>query len=80
MIMKRIFILIFSILLVYAVNAQQREYSHWSMTLEVGGNMFDGDVNQSYDDIIPNSLIKTTYGATLQYTFNPVWGMRLEDN
>lgn len=57
---------------------QQKSLNHWSFTIEVGCNKFDGDVKQSYNDIIPNSKTKVSLGASSEYTINPIWGIGTE--
>ncbi len=54
------------------------DFSHWSLTLEGGMNQFDGDMNQSYNDVVPNAHFKLSFGGTLEYTITPVWGLGLE--
>ena len=67
-----IYLLLLSISL--PVFSQNRaKMSHWSLTLEGGLNKFDGDIKQDYNDIIPNSAINLSYGASLEYTINPAW-------
>ena len=67
-----IYLLLLSISL--PVFSQNRaKMSHWSLTLEGGLNKFDGDIKQDYNDIIPNSAINLSYGASLEYTIYPAW-------
>ena len=61
-------ILLFGII----INAftQRSENSHWSATIEVGANQFDGDMTPG--------ITKTSYGASLEYTISPIWGLGIE--
>lgn len=56
----------------------KKNFSHWSVTLEGGANMLDADVLQTYNDILPTSVAKLSLGASVEYTFTPVWSMGLE--
>ena len=33
------------------------DFSHWSLSLNVGMSQFDGDVSQKYDQILSNSMV-----------------------
>ncbi len=83
--MKKIYFLL--LVLVYAPitfaqsSFQQRDAdkgSHWSITLDAGINQFDGDMNQSYNSVVPNANFKLSGGVSLEYTITPVWGLGLE--
>ena len=53
------------------------DFSHWSLSLNVGMSQFDGDVTQKYDQILSNSMVSWTIGLEAEYTWNPVWGLLL---
>lgn len=53
-------------------------FSHWSLTLETGMNQFDGDMNQSYNNVVPNGHFQFSFGGSLEYTLTPVWGLGFE--
>lgn len=77
--MKKTFILFICLAMTMGSFSQDsKKFSHWSMTLEGGLNKFDGDVKQKYNDILPNSVMGLSYGASLEYTVNPAWSMGLE--
>jgi len=58
--------------------AQVRYDRHWSVTAEIGGNKFDGDFNQKYNSLVPNSQYKLSFGASAEYTLTPIWGIGAE--
>ena len=58
--------------------AQQLNKSYWSLTLEGGANQFDGDMDQVYNGLLPNSHFKMSFGASVEYTLTPIWGIGLE--
>jgi len=60
--------------------AQQKEYSHWSVSGGVGLNRYDGDVNQSVWSALPDGkdLTNFTGGIEVEYAFTPVWGVSLD--
>lgn len=54
-----------------------KDFSHWSLSLNVGMSQFDGDVKQQYDQILSASKVSWTIGLEAEYTWNPVWGLLL---
>ena len=77
--MKKTFIFLLSLFISIGVFSQTNaNKSNWSFTLEGGLNMFDGDIKQDYNQIIPNSVMGLSYGASLEYTINPAWSMGIE--
>ena len=76
--MKKTFILLFCLLTIWGVSAQNKEKSYWSVTLEGGLNKIDGDIKQEFNDIIPNSTAKISFGGSVEYTLTPVWSMGVE--
>ena len=53
------------------------DFSHWSLSLNVGMSQFDGDVKQNFDQILSASKVSWTIGLEAEYTWNPVWGLLL---
>jgi opacity protein-like surface antigen len=53
------------------------DFSHWSLSLNVGMSQFDGDVTQKFDQILSASKVSWTIGLEAEYTWNPVWGLLL---
>lgn len=83
--MKRLSLFIISAFIIMGGLRAQESYqndslkfSHWSAAVNVGANMFDGDNLQKYNEIIPNALVKPTVGASLEYSFNPRFGLGLQ--
>jgi len=75
--MKRITTFALSIVLAATIHTQSQNFSHWSLTLETGTNVFDGDLHPNYDGILQNAIKKPSFGGTLEYNFNPAFGMGL---
>lgn len=47
----------------------------WSISIEGGLNLFDGDISQPFHTIIPTSNFRPTLGVGVEYSINPVWGI-----
>lgn len=60
------------------IHAQEKKFSHWSVTIEGVLNKFDGDISQPYNHVIPNSLTNLSVGVTAEYSFTPVWSMGID--
>jgi hypothetical protein len=73
---------IINLFLLYALSSfsQMKDYRRWSLTFDMGVNSFDGDVHQSYNDIFPNSVVKTSFGISTELTLTPYWGIGAELN
>ncbi|MDR2448588.1 MAG: OmpA family protein [Prevotellaceae bacterium] len=54
------------------VSAQQTEYSHWSLDLKLGANKAE-----YAGGILTKQGLGFTFGAELERTFNPLWGLAL---
>lgn len=77
--MKKNFILFLVLFALLGLNAQEyKDWSKWSITLEGGLNRFDGDIQQDFNKIIPNSLNKITVGGSVEYTMTPAWSMGVD--
>lgn len=76
--MKKAFIFLFSLVMAIGVFSQTKtNKSNWSITLEGGLNMFDGDIKQDYNQILPRFCYGFKVGGSVEYTINPapgVWG------
>jgi outer membrane protein OmpA-like peptidoglycan-associated protein/opacity protein-like surface antigen len=82
--MKKLFLFIVSaFIMIGALRAQETssrdsiKFSHWSVAVNVGANMVDADMLQEFNQIIPNALVKPTIGGSIEYTFNPRFGLGL---
>ena len=53
------------------------DFTHWSLSLNVGMSQFDGDVSQKFDQIFSASKVSWTIGLEAEYSWNPVWGLIL---
>ena len=58
--------------------AEDRSFAHWSYSLNIGGTIFDGDILEEYDQLVPSTKFKPTIGGTLERSFNPVFGFGLQ--
>lgn len=58
--------------------AENRSFAHWSYALEIGGNIFDGDIREDYPQLIPSAKLHPTVGGKLERSFNPVFGLGLQ--
>jgi outer membrane protein OmpA-like peptidoglycan-associated protein len=65
----------FSPLSVSGDTVQEKKFSHWSVTLEGGISKFDGDINQKYNEVIPNSFRQVCWGASVEYNLTPIWSV-----
>lgn len=54
-----------------------KDFSHWSLNLNVGMSQFDGDVKQDFNQIFSASKVSWTIGLEAEYSWNPVWGLIL---
>lgn len=54
-----------------------KDFSHWSLSLNVGMSQFDGDVTQDYNQIVSASKVSWTIGLEAEYSWNPAWGLIL---
>ena len=61
----------------YSLN-QDRNFAHWSYLLEIGGNVFDGDIREDHPQLIPSAKLHPTIGGRLERSFNPVFGLGLQ--
>jgi outer membrane protein OmpA-like peptidoglycan-associated protein len=70
--MKRFFLWIIGGMLLAQINllAQQNEYAHWSLDLKVGANRAE-----YVGGILAKDGWGFTFGAELERTFNPLWGL-----
>jgi len=57
---------------------QSKDYKRWSLTIDGGINYFDGDNNQNYNDVFPNSIAKLSWGLSTELTLTPFWGIGTE--
>lgn len=71
--------LLFVIVSVFFIDTypEDKVFSRWSFAPEYGYNKFDGDINQDLTQIIPTSLMQVTYGANIEYSLTPIWGLAL---
>ncbi len=52
------------------------QFTHWSLAIEGGIGLFDGDFEQK--NILPASGIRPSGGLSLTYDFTPTWGLSLQ--
>lgn len=73
--MRNFLLLVSAIFCVMTVSSKDNDFSRWSITAEYGYNYFDGDINQDLLNVFPTAFRDVTYGGTLQYSFDPTWGL-----
>ena len=75
--MKKVSLLLLSLLMTFGAFSQSyRDWSRWSVTIEGGLNIFDGDIKQDYGKtVIPTSIRNFTPGVSLEYTITPIWSV-----
>jgi OOP family OmpA-OmpF porin len=54
------------------------EFSQWSVAINAGANVFDGDVSQTYNNAFPKGILNMALGATVERSFNPRYGLFLQ--
>ena len=58
--------------------SKAKDYSHWSVSGEVGANFFDGDVRQDvWKAFNWGGLSLSPFGVAAEYALTPVWGVSL---
>lgn len=55
-----------------------KDFSHWSISANIGMSQFDGDVHQNYNQLLSASHVLWAIGVDVEYTINPVWGIIAE--
>jgi outer membrane protein OmpA-like peptidoglycan-associated protein len=76
--MKRFLPLFIFISITANLFSETKSFSRWSITAEYGYNYFDGDINQDLLNVFPTSFRDITYGGTLEFALDPVWGLALD--
>lgn len=61
----------------FTVTGYRVKANHWSLMLNAGIGIFDGDQKQNFNVIWPRGDVKFSLNANVEYTFNPRWGMYL---
>jgi len=76
--MKRFIIVCLLLSSTVSFFGQSKDYKRWSLTIDGGINYFDGDNNQNYNDVFPNSIAKLSWGLSTELTLTPFWGIGTE--
>ncbi|MGC3977297.1 MAG: outer membrane beta-barrel protein [Paludibacteraceae bacterium] len=77
--MKKSLILFLCLITSFGVFAQDyKNWSKWSITLEGGANVLDGDVFQDYNQVSPTSKLNLSFGGSIEYTLTPAWSMGVD--
>lgn len=71
--MKRLSLLIFSILIFTNVFSQTKDFAKWSLTAEYGLNLVFGDYIEEVSAPLP-----PTFGLTAEYALSPIWGLSVD--
>lgn len=75
--MKRTLISLLCVLPLFLM-AQQKDYSHWSVSGGLGINVYDGDATQDLRNALPSGGTGWSAGVEVEYAFTPVWGASLD--
>ncbi|MCQ2350040.1 MAG: OmpA family protein [Paludibacteraceae bacterium] len=59
----------------FTVTGYRVRANHWSLMLNAGVGLFDGDQRQNFNVIWPRGDVKFSLNANVEYTFNPIWGI-----
>lgn len=76
--MRRVFIIVIFIQCLMTAYSQNKGFSRWSFTPEIGYNYLDGDINQPHLSLLPTSAREVTYGLNIEYALTPIWGVALD--
>ena len=76
--MKKSLLFIIALVFSMTVYTENKGFSRWSFAPEYGYDILDGDVSQPSFHMIPTSVKKITYGASLEYALTPVWGLSVD--
>lgn len=76
--MKRFILFVFVLILTINVCPENKKFSRWSFSPEVGINMFDGDAVQKTTNFFVTTDLNFSYGANLEYSISPIWGLSLD--
>lgn len=61
----------------FTITGYRVKANHWSLMLNAGVGLFDGDQRQNFNVIWPRGDVKFSLNANVEYTFNPIWGIYL---
>jgi len=73
--MKRFLIFIFTFFFIITINPENKDFSRWTFSPEVGFNKFDGDAVQDTRNVFVGTASSLSYGANLEYALTPIWGI-----
>ncbi len=76
--MKRTLISLLCVVLPLFIMAQQKDYSHWSVSGGLGINVYDGDATQDLRNALPAGGTGLSAGVEVEYAFTPIWGVSLD--
>ncbi len=54
--------------------------SKWSVDIAGGLNLFDGDIPQSDNNVLPSANLGAAFGIGINYQFTPVYGLYVDYN
>ncbi|HJV78007.1 MAG TPA: hypothetical protein VJ602_06445, partial [Paludibacter sp.] len=76
--MKRFSLIVFVIVLTTNICPENKNFSRWSFSPEIGINKFDGDASQSSTNAFVNTTSTFSYGVNLEYALTPIWGLSVD--
>lgn len=54
--------------------------SHWSLDVSGGLNLFDGDIPQSDNNVLPSANLGAAFGVGVNYQFTAIYGLYVDYN
>jgi OmpA-OmpF porin, OOP family len=76
--MKRFLLIVFVIVLTIDVCPENKNFSRWSFSPEIGINKFDGDALQPLTNAFVSTKSTFSYGVNLEYAITPIWGLSFD--
>lgn len=76
--MKRFLLIVFVLVLTINVCPENKNFSRWSFSPEIGINKFDGDALQPLTNAFVSTTSTFSYGVNLEYAITPIWGLSFD--
>jgi len=76
--MKRLILVVITFSFTLTLFSQTKKFSRWSITGEYGVTYYFGDLPPQLSKIKPASLQEAVFGATVEYSMSPVWGLSVD--
>jgi len=76
--MKRFTLIVIAIVLTTTVRPENKNFSRWSLSPEIGLNKFDGDAAQKLTSAFVTTSNNLSVGVDLEYALTPIWGVSFD--